>query len=160
MFRARKVGWGFVGRMHGLCMVYAWAVCMVYAWFKQMANQTKCGLICWKIRDDVLPPLARLRQLSQRLPVSRASWVSTPAEACRERRPAPGCCRLLPATPVCPGTSGRPRRFPVPSAWRLPASCASDPWRKHQQRCHRLRPLAVAANCCRQLLPLLFRRNL
>ena len=25
-------------------------------------------------------------------------------------RAAPGCCRLLPATPVCPGTSGRPWR--------------------------------------------------
>ena len=62
--RARKVGWGFVGRLHGS---------------SKMVNQTKCGLICWKIRDDVLPPLARLRQLSQRLLVSRASWVSTPA---------------------------------------------------------------------------------
>ena len=31
MFRARKVGWGFVGRLHGS---------------SKMANQTKCGLIC------------------------------------------------------------------------------------------------------------------
>ena len=75
-------------------------------------------------------------------------------------RAAPGCCRLLPATPVCPGTSGRPRRFPVPSAWRLPASCASRSLGKTPTEVSQASTvsLAVAANCCRpgccrQLLP-------
>ena len=111
----------------------------------EMAEQTYAGE--YVRRSAMMYCHPRLRQrpappCSQRLSVSRASWGSTPDWASRA---APGCCRLLQATPVCPGISGRPPA--IPGYWPFPARGSSrlpalpGPWGTRQQRCRRLRLL-------------------
>jgi len=77
-------------------------------------------------------------------------------------RAAPSA-RLLPAAPChsrLPGNFWPPPAIPSPSAWRLPASCASRSLGKTPTEVSQASTvsLAVAANCCRpgccrQLLP-------
>ena len=132
MFRARKVGWGFVGRLHGS---------------SKMANQTKCGLICWKIRDDVLPP-------------PREASATLPAAPCFPRflgkharlgmsRAAPSA-RLLPAAPCHSRLPGNfwppsPERVAAPSFLRFPIP--------GENTNRGVAGFDCFPGCCRQLLP-------
>ena len=155
MFRARKVGWGFVGRMHG-CMAKA-----------KWLTKPNAGAYVGRSAMMYCPP----REASATLPAAPCfpRFLGKHARIGMSRA-APGYCRLLlassaPELLAAPGDSQSRAR----GGSQFPA--LPDPWGKHQQRCRRLRlfpwllpptaaALAVAANCCRQLLPLLMRRNL
>ena len=111
MFRARKVGWGFVGLLHGS---------------SKMANQTKCGRICWKIRDDVLPPP---REASATLPAApcfprflgkHARLGMSRAAPSAKLLPAASCHSRLPGNFWPPPAVPSPEHVAAPSLLRFP----------------------------------------
>ena len=136
MFRARKVGWGFVSRLHGS---------------SKMANQTKCGLICWKIRDDVLPPP---REASATLPAApcfprflgkHARLGMSRAEPSARLLPAAPCHSRLPGNFWPPPAIPSPERVAAPSFLRFPIP--------GENTNRGVAGFDCFPGCCRQLLP-------